>query len=285
MLIVLGVLVLLAAIAVVPIDTAPLQSDPHPIAEYARAVATYDTLREHERALVMQDGASLMYVHGHKTARALLLIHGLTNSPRQFRELAEQFYERDYNVIVPRLPLHGLLTADVALLKTLTAEQYRDYADAAVDVARGLGDSVFVIGLSAGGNVAIWIAEHRADVTRIIVVAPAITLAWIPGLLDAPAMNVMTRLPNLTIHQKPDTSRPHAYFGVSTRALGETLRFGASLMETADGAAPAVRDLTLVVNGNDHTIDAGPALRLVGLWHTRDGAATTTHPFQRVLAR
>jgi esterase/lipase len=281
MFIALVIIGFITALAVVPIDTSPLPSTPHPIAAYAQAVAVYDSLVASERGRVMESGGSLIYVHGRKTPRSLLLVHGITNSPRQFRELAEQFYERGYNVVVPRLPLHGLRSADVAQLKALTAEQYRDYADNAVDIASGLGDSVFVIGLSAGGNVAAWIAQHRPDVTRILVVAPALTLAMVPRLLDAPAMNLMERVPNVTIHQQPDTARPHAYFGISTRAIGETLRFGASVMASAEDAAPVVRDITLVVNENDHTIDPGSALRLAQLWRSRDSSSTMIYRFER----
>ena len=270
-------------LAVIPIDTSPLVSHPHRIAEYVTAVATYDTVRTAERDVVMADGGSLIYVHGHRTPRAIVLVHGLTNSPRQFRELGQQFYERGYNVIVPRMQEHGLRAADIALLKTLTAEKYRDYADRAVDIASGLGDSVFVIGLSAGGNVAAWIAQRRPDVTRVIVIAPAITLGRVPGLLDAPAMNMMTRVPNITIRQKPDTARPHAYFGTSTRGLAETLRFGATIM-AADDEAPMVRDVTFVLNANDRTVDEGPALHLAELWLERVGTTTSTYRFDGTLA-
>jgi pimeloyl-ACP methyl ester carboxylesterase len=177
------------------------------------------------------------------------------------------------------LPEHGLRAGDVAALKTLTAERYRDYADRAVDDARGLGDSIMVVGLSAGADVAIWIAQHRPDVTRVVVIAPAISLARVPGLLDAPVMNLMTRIPNLTFHQRPDTLRPHAYFGVATRAVGQTLRFGASVMSDVERDGPAVRDLALVVNGNDHTIDAAPVARIAEIWRQREGTRTAFYRF------
>jgi pimeloyl-ACP methyl ester carboxylesterase len=141
---------------------------------------------------------------------------------------------------------------------------------------------VFAIGLSAGGNVAAWIAQHRQEVARVIIIAPAITVARIPSPLDAPAMNLMKRLPNVSIHQRPDSARGHAYFGTSTRGLGETLRFGASVM-AANGEPPAVRDITLVINDNDHTVNGGPALHLVDRWQRRDGVVTTTFRFDRTL--
>jgi carboxylesterase len=282
MLIALVVLGVITGFAAIPINTRPLKSDPHPVADYASAVAAYDSLRVDEVGRVMPDGASLMFVHGSKTPRAIVLVHGLTNSPRQFRELAKQFYARGYNVIVPRLPEHGLEPADISHLKTLTAEKYRDYADRAIDLAYGLGDSVFVIGLSAGGNVAAWIAQHRPEVARVIIIAPAMTVARIPGPLDAPAMNLMERLPNVSIHQRPDSGRGHAYFGTSTRGVGATLRFAASIL-AADGESPAVRDITVVLNDNDHTIDAEPVLHLVERWQRRDGMVITTLRFDRTL--
>jgi carboxylesterase len=281
MLIALVVLGVIAGLAAIPIDTKPLRSNPHPVAEYSDAIAVFDSLRADEAGRVMRDGASLLFTHGSKTPRAIVLIHGLTNSPRQFRELGQQLYERGYNVIVPRLPEHGLEPADISHLKTLTAEKFRDYEDRAIDLARGLGDSVFAIGLSAGGNVAAWIAQHRPDVARVIVIAPAITVARIPGLLDAPVMNLMERVPNISIHQRPDSGRGHAYFGTSTRGLAETLRFGATIM-SADGESPAVRDITVVINDNDHTVDQGPPLHLVASWQ-REGVVTTTYRFDRSL--
>src|SRR5215210_6420850 len=154
MFIFLALLGLVTAFAVVPVDTTPLDSHPKPIAEYADAMAYLETMLREEKHATLADGGSLVLVHGRKTPRSVLLVHGLTNSPRQFRELGEQLYARGYNVYVPRLPEHGLRGADIALLATLTAEQYRDMADRAVDAAAGLGDSVMVIGLSAGADVA-----------------------------------------------------------------------------------------------------------------------------------
>lgn len=283
MVVALLVLGLLTAFVAVPIDTHSLPPTPHPAADYASAVATLEAMRRSDSGLVMADGASIAYVHGARTPRVVVLVHGLTNSPRQFRELARQLYDRGDNVIVPRLPLHGLASANVDILRNITAERYRGYADTAVDIARGLGDTVIVIGLSAGGNVAAWIAQHRGDVARVIVIAPALRLARIPHLLAAPAMNTMERVPNYTFHQTPDTLRAHAYFGVSTRALGETLRFGASVMEDVERDAPLVHDITMVLNENDHTISERSAMSLVTTWRSRDGVTVTEHRFARSL--
>jgi carboxylesterase len=279
MLIALAVLGLVSALLMVPVDHAALPSKAHPTSDYEAAVASYDSLRATEAPLVMRDGASLIYVHGQRTPRALVLIHGITNSPRQFRELAEQFHARGYNVIVPRLPLHGLRAGNVDVLRALTAAKLRDYADASADVAHGLGDTVLVMGLSTGGIVAAWMAHHRPDVTRIVVIAPAIKLARLPGMLAAPALNLADRMPNVTIRQKPDTLRPHAYFGVSTRALAETFRFAATVVEEAEARPPIVDDLILVTNGNDRTVDETSALALGDAWAQHGSVSVARYRF------
>lgn len=283
MLIALAVLGLLSALVMVPVDTGPLTSDAQPFTTFESAAAGMDVLRAREAPLVFPDGASLAYLHGQRTPRVIVLVHGLTNSPRQFRELAELFRDRGYNVIVPRLPLHGLRAGKVEVLKDLTATELRDYADRAADIAHGLGDTVIVMGLSTGGNVAAWMAHHRPDVARIVIIAPAIKLARLPSALAAPAMNLADRLPNMTIHQQPDTLRRHAYFGVSTRALAETFRFAATVVGEAESGAPVVKDLTIVTNGNDHTVDAGAVQALANSWEQRGGAAITRYHFDAAM--
>lgn len=283
MLIALAVLGFISALIMVPVDRSALASDPHPRASYADAVAAFDSLRASEAPLVMPEGASLLLVHGGRTPRAIVLVHGLTNSPRQFRELGLLFHDRGYNVVVPRLPLHGLLAGDVEVLKGLTAAGLRDYADRSVDIAHGLGDTVLVVGLSTGGNVAAWIAQHRSDVSRIVVIAPALKLARLPAMLASPTLNLADRLPNMTIRQKPDTSRRHAYFGVSTRALAETFRFGASVLGEADAQPPVVTELVLVTNGNDRTIDEQVALALADAWARNSGVSVTRFRFDAAL--
>ena len=283
MLVALLVLGIITAFVAVPIDTHSLRAEPHPVADYAGAATTLAVMHGRDSGIVMPDGASLALLHGARTPRAVVLIHGLTNSPRQFQELAQRLYERGDNVIVPRLPLHGLLPGNVDVLRDVTAERYRSFADSAVDIARGLGDTIIVVGLSAGGNVAVWIAQHRADVARVVIIAPALRLARIPHMLASPALNVLERVPNYTMRQTPDTLRPHAYFGVSTRALGETLRLGASVMEDADRDAPLVRDITMVLNDNDRTISVATALALAERWRKRDGVVLSVHRFDQSL--
>jgi pimeloyl-ACP methyl ester carboxylesterase len=140
------------------------------------------------------------------------------------------------------------------------------------------------MGLSTGGLVVAWMAHHRPDVTRAVVIAPAIKLARLPAILATPAMNLADRIPNVTIRQRPDAARPHAYFGVSTRALAETFRFAATIVREAEHGPPVVHDLTLVTNGNDRTVDERAALALGDAWAQHGGVSVVRYRFDPVEA-
>ncbi len=210
-------------------------------------------------------------VHGSRTPRAIVLFHGLTNSPRQFRKIADTLYDRGNNVFVPRLPEHALRGANAEDLGRVTAEALRDAADAAIDLATGLGDTVVVLGLSLGGDMAAWTAQFRPEVYRAVIVAPALGLANIPAVVATPMMNLTLRIPNYSKIQRPDALRPDRTLGWSTRAVGRMLRFGAAVRRAADKGAPAAGDIRVLVNGSDRTVSREAIDELAWQWSAHGG--------------
>lgn len=81
------------------------------------------------------------------------------------------------NVYVPQLPQQALKRANADDLSRLTADQLRDVGDASVDIATVLGDTVVVLGLSLGGNIAAWVAQFHPEVARVVVAALALRLS------------------------------------------------------------------------------------------------------------
>ena len=55
-----------------------------------------------------------------------------------------------YNVLIPRLPRHGMADRKVENLSALKAEELRECSDTSIDLAIGLGQKVYVVGLSDG---------------------------------------------------------------------------------------------------------------------------------------
>jgi carboxylesterase len=130
-------------------------------------------------------------------------------------------------VVVPRLPWHGLKVA-VSNLAKMTADALRDVADASVNIASGLGDTVIVVGVSLGGNVAAWVAQCR-PVYRSVIASPALGLSHLSTTLQTPTMNLMLRVPNYSASDPPDTLRPDRTLGWSTRGVGEMLKLGTAV--------------------------------------------------------
>jgi carboxylesterase len=102
-----------------------------------------------------------------------LLIHGFTGSPAEMRGLGETLANHGLTALGPRLPGHGTRPED------LIGVSWRDWA-AEVDRAyRDLQlacDRVFVIGLSLGSMLALWLGVHNPGIAGLIVMAPPVYL-------------------------------------------------------------------------------------------------------------
>ena len=182
------------------------------------------------------------------------------------------FAEGD-NVFVPRLPHHAEKAGRVANMGKLTAQELRDLGDASVDVARGLGDTVIVSGLSAGGTIAAWVGQYRSDVQRVVLVAPALDVTHVPWLLDGAALRLALRLPNVSRASPRDTTEPDREPGWATHAVAQTLKLGVAVRRSASGKRPAVHDLTVLLNAYDRTISNSVAIDLAHRWQSH-GAET-----------
>ena len=64
--------------------------------------------------------------HGARTPTVHVLLHGYTNAPAQFREVAAAYFEAGDNVLVPRAPFHGYADPLTRELSGLTPEVLRD---------------------------------------------------------------------------------------------------------------------------------------------------------------
>jgi carboxylesterase len=165
-------------VAVAAVFLWPLRSDDLRTAiprslDYAAAVDEARRVTEADRgnAAVLPECRSQLFSHGTRTAKAVLLLHGYTDCPRQMSGLARRFFERGYNVYVPRSPRHG--ETDPGAHQRNEAGELVAYASAGLDVAAGLGTEVGVAGHSGGGVLATWLAQYRPDVVRhALIMAP-----------------------------------------------------------------------------------------------------------------
>ncbi len=261
------------------------QADPQPASDYQSALERYARVQARDGADVNAVCRSRLLAHNARVERAVVLLHGMTNCPEQFAQLAPQLYGLGYNVLVPRIPRNGLADRMTEELKLLTAEELRAFADEMVNIACGLGERVTVLGLSAGGVLAAWMAQVRAEVETAIVIAPAFGI--VPSLpvgnaaVNRLLMRVMLGLPNLMSRRviRYDKRLPHSYVGFATRGLGAVMRLGFTVLDIARRTPPAAGRMVMVTNDGDTAISNALAVTLARRWQRRRPADVSTYRF------
>jgi carboxylesterase len=261
-----------------PVSYKGLESQPNPATSYEDAVARYKEIEQAEKGLVHESGKSFLLTHGQKTPRVYVLIHGVTNSPTQWLEFGQMMYERGHNVLIVRMPYHGLKSNSVSELKKLTPQDLRVYGDQVIDIAAGLGDEVYVAGISGGGAVTAWAVQNRPEVDRAFMVSPFFGVGEVPDALSNLLMNAFSHLPNFDTFSADETIRDYAYPGQATRAVADFLVLGHSVrVDAKKGAAPHVpvfvQTTVLDLAANNKSTEI-----VVDLWK-KAGADVTTSQF------
>jgi alpha-beta hydrolase superfamily lysophospholipase len=284
---VLLLLLLLAAAAVFalrPLGLAEIVSRPRPSSGYAESVQRVAALQAQEAEGYHPGCVTVLLTHGGKTARVVVLVHGYTNCPQQFIPLGRQFYDRGYNVLIARMPRAGRADRMSAEHGGLTALEMAAHADEVVDIATGLGERIVMAGLSGGGTTTAWAAQHRAEVDRAMLIAPAFGYVQVPAALTVAAMNAaLGLLPNFFVWWDPalkETSGPpHTYPRLSSRAVMSVLRLAFATRAHAGRHPPAARSIVLVTNANDDKVDNAAARRMAQAWRASGAADVTVYEF------
>lgn len=262
-----------------------LKSVPDPATDYDDALRRLAELEALDDDTINPVCRSRGLLHGHKTEQAVILLHGLTNCPQQWELFAERLHERGVNVLLPRMPRHGLTDRMTTALGKLSAEELRELGDRAVDIAAGLGERVTIVGLSAGGIVAAWAAQYRTELDRAVLIAPSFGFAAYGRYAQLVFMNVVLALPDVATqhYSKVDRAMPYAYVGWSSRALAEVLRLGLATARASVVTRPATQHLVLVTNANDKAVNNGLARQIMSIWQSRGLRRVEYYEFDRAL--
>ncbi|GIV77860.1 MAG: hypothetical protein KatS3mg050_2254 [Litorilinea sp.] len=255
-----------------------------PARNYGEALARLASIQAAESTLPLHPVCRTQFLdHGRPTPRTVVLLHGFTNCPHQFHLLARECFERGNNVLIPRLPRHGLATRLPTALARLTAEEAAAATTAALDIARGLGEEVLLLGFSFGGVLAGWAAQHRGDLARAVLVSPAFGLGAIPQSLTPLAAHLFALWPNTQrwwdpVQRERAPGPDHAYAGYASRGVATLLRLSLLVQRAARRRPPATRSITLVTNPCDRTVRNEVALQ-VATWWQGHGASVQHRPF------
>jgi carboxylesterase len=228
-----------------------------------------------------------LYDHGFQTEHVIILIHGFTNCPEQFSELGKQYFAAGNNVLIPRMPYHGLSDRLTDALVNFTAEELARFGDKVIDIAHGLGKKVTVMGVSGSGTLVAWLAQNRADIDFAFAIAPLFGLAIVPPAFTKLFERFVLFLPNFYMWWDPRTkannpySIYYAYPGYPTRALVELLRLAMITRAQAEKSPPRTRDITMIINDAEPAVSNAEILKFIKLWQKHSSTNLSEVHFEK----
>ena len=107
-LLILGIFLVIVYFILMPWNISNLSSHPNPVQSYKEALERINQLQTQEPPGMNPVCEIQLMTHDKKVDRVIILVHGYTNCPQQFKELGQRFYNLGYNVLIAPLPHHGL---------------------------------------------------------------------------------------------------------------------------------------------------------------------------------
>lgn len=278
LLVIVGIIFLLSLILCQPWGIHNLVSKAKPVHNYQEAIQRIEKIQNEEEnsALMLNPVGRLIFMtHGRKMEQSIIFVHGYTNCPQQFKALGERFFDLGYNVLIARMPHHGLadrLTNEHAKLST---EEMIAYGDDVVDIAQGLGEKVTIVGLSAGANIVAWEAQYRQDLDLAVIIAPVFGYQGIPIQITPALANICMVIPNMFRWWEPELKEKggtaYSYPRFSTRATAHILRLGYAVLDKAKQKAPSAKRVLIVTNEGDRSVHPVPIKQLADRWLAHGG--------------
>jgi len=260
------------------VATSPTPAEIEVEPSYAASVAVITRRQLQDDSVAVPGGRSILMTRGARTPRVYVLLHGFSDAPTQFTAVGARLFADGDNVYIPRLPHHAERTAPLRALARVRSEELASFGDSTADLARGLGDTIIVVGLSAGGVIAGWIAQSHAAVHRAVLIAPAIAAG---GLSDDEGVGLValaSKLPDIQRTRAPDTTRLENVQGITTRGLAELLWLGRRVSAAANDKPSGAKHIVFLLNARDRTVSEQASIDLAQRWFDH-GAAVSMYRF------
>lgn len=245
----------------------------NPARSYAEALQRVKAMQALDDEHILPQARTTLHDHGAPTPLSVLLLHGFTNHPGQYREFAPLVYAQGANVFIPRMPEQGDRNRMTRRIARLTAEALLERASEALDIACGLGERVCIAGISSSGLLCAYFGQYRSDVARTIPIAPVFSILKLPHWLSATATQAALVLPDVFLWWDPrvrEQQRPStAYPQFSTRALAQTMRIGDEVYRDCARRPFAAGSIVTVTNRNDPAVNNDVTAQVVHRWQRR----------------
>lgn len=248
---------------------APPHAAPRPARSRAEALVRLDELSALDDESIAEACRTRLIEPDGDAKATIVIWHGFTNCPAQFAKVADIIAARGYRILLARLPRHGVADTLNHGLRDLTTRELVQHADACIDIAAGLGPRVWVVGLSAGGVVAGWVAATRIEVERVVLSAPFVA----PKAIPYPVVRLLIRFKSLVPgiffwwdpRKKADLGEsPYVYPGFPLPGMVPFIHLGEALYDRHVDVVNTPRRVALTSNPGDFAI-------------RRDVARTFTH--------
>ncbi|MUV36679.1 Carboxylesterase [Lentibacillus sp. JNUCC-1] len=124
-----------------------------------------------EKYPVMKE-AEAFYYPGNNIG--VLISHGFTGTTQSMREVGKQIAEAGYTVYGPRLTGHGTDPED---MEKATYQDWIHDVEAGLEKLKETCSTVFVVGLSMGGTLTLYLAEEHPEISGIMTINGAVDMS------------------------------------------------------------------------------------------------------------
>lgn len=127
----------------------------------------YAEFKYFDRDLVRDGCHPLIFEQAQPPDKAIVLVHGLSDSPYFMSAIGEYFYqELGYNVYIPLLHFHGL--KDPKGMEGVELEEWKANVRFAINVAEDKAETVSIGGLSMGGALSFYMAATSPRIDGVL---------------------------------------------------------------------------------------------------------------------
>jgi len=192
-------------------------------------------------------------------SRGALVLHGFTGNPQSMRGLALALADAGFTVEMPLLPGHGTAVAD------MVPTRWEDWSGAAEDAYADLAarsEEVVVVGLSMGGMLSVWLAEHHPEIAAIAVVNPIVappdadTIAFLQAMVDGGEELAAGVGSDIAMEGSVESAYPEL-------PLRATLSLFSAAAEVEAGLESVTCPVLVFTSTNDHVVDPQSSALLV----------------------
>lgn len=160
-------------------------------------------LKEKKKNISHERHLPYLLTHGHKTEKAVLLVHGIFSSPLYFKGMAKAFFNEGYNVVTVILPGHW--EKDWYRMGKMDSREWSREVDIGWELAKQYGDKIILAGHSLGSllNLEQAMKRNPEEIHGMVMLSPAVALNW-PTVLSARFGNQFNITGNHFVFKRPD---------------------------------------------------------------------------------